>query len=495
MNPILMSCNILLIVSDTFRYDLLHGRFYVKNGVKAKLSNLEKFCSDSVEFTRAYHASFPTVPNRADLLTGRFTFTYYDWSPMPRDWVTLPMILRKAGYVCMMVADTPHILKDGYHFDRGFNGWVWIRGQENDRYRTSPLNVKLPCSPWKLRSVETTLQHMRNNYHRRSEEDWIPAKTALEASHWLEENHKEKFLLYVDFFDPHEPWDPPRRYVDMYNPGYEGEEVIYPAYGPCGYLTRDELSHIRAMYAGEATLVDKWIGFLLEKVDELGLLENTTIMFTSDHGFYLGEHGLVGKSIIMGEHHGLAALYEEVAHIPLIVRFADKLGLEKGVKMDAIIQTPDITATVLELVGVGESNGVNIQGSSIIPLVKGEKSKIRDIAVSTPSLIRSVWAGLRATVTADEWALIIAPEASVGKETEKAEVTLIVDGEPRILKPFGRITSELYNIKSDPKQGENVIAENRDIAKYLRKRFLEFLTRLNASEIVIKPWLRCVGLD
>ncbi len=63
--------------------------------------------------------------------------------------------------------------------------------------------------------------------------------------------------MYVDFFDPHEPWDPPRWYVDMYDPGYKGEEVIYPAYGSCGYLTEDELSHIRAMYAGEAMLVDK----------------------------------------------------------------------------------------------------------------------------------------------------------------------------------------------------------------------------------------------
>jgi arylsulfatase A-like enzyme len=197
----------------------------------------------------------------------------------------------------------------------------------------------------------------------------------------------------------------------------------------------------------------------------------------------------------MGEYHGLTALYEEVAHVPLIIRFADKLGLKNGIKIDALTQTPDITATVLELADVGKPDEVNIQGGSVVPLVKGEKSKLRDIAVSTPSLMRSVWAGLRATITTDEWALILAPEASIGGETEKAEVTLIVDGEPRVLKPFGRITTELYNIKSDPKQQENVIAENRDIAEYLRKRFLEFLTYLNASGNAVKPWLKCVGLD
>ncbi|RLE75246.1 MAG: sulfatase, partial [Thermoprotei archaeon] len=128
--------NFILVVSDTFRWDLLNGRFKVKEGVYAKTPNLDKLYRESIAFTRAYHASFPTVPNRLDLLTGRFTFTYYDWSPLPRDEVTLPMILRRQGYVSMLIADTPHILKDGYNFDRGFDGWVWIRGQENDRYRT-----------------------------------------------------------------------------------------------------------------------------------------------------------------------------------------------------------------------------------------------------------------------------------------------------------------------------------------------------------------------
>jgi len=489
-----MSNNIIVIVSDTFRFDLLHERFEVKSNVRAKLKNIDRLCMESTEFTRAYHASFPTVPNRADLLTGRFTFTYYDWSPLPRDWITLPMILREAGYTCMMVADTPHILKDGYNFDRGFNGWMWIRGQENDRYKTSPANVKLPCSRWKLRNVETTIQHIRNNYGRKCEEDWIPSKTAMEASHWLEENYGRKFFLYVDFFDPHEPWDPPRWYIDMYDPDYEGEEVIYPVYGPCDYLTRNELLHIRAMYAAEATLVDRWVGFLLEKIEDLGLLENTTIIFTSDHGFYLGEHGLVGKSIIMGGNQGLAPLYEEVAHIPLLIRFADKMGLEKGVKVDALVQTPDITATILEIAGIKDLTQIQVQGKSLLPLARGEKSKIRDLAVSTPSLIKGVRAGLRATITVGNWSLILAPETEESR-AEKMEVTFMVDGEPRILKPFGKIATELYDLKSDPKQKRNLLAEEKDVAQNIREKFIKFLSELNASKEIISQWLKCKNID
>lgn len=485
--------NIILIVSDTFRYDLLHEHFEVKNNVRAKLKNLDRLCRDSVEFTRAYHASFPTVPNRADLLTGRFTFTCYDWSPLPRDWITLPTALREAGYVSMMVVDTPHLLNEGYNFDRGFDGWVWIRGQEVDRYRTSPAKVEIPCSEWKVRSVETLVQHIRNNYGRRYEEDWIPAKTALEASRWLEENCERKFFLYVDFFDPHEPWDPPRWYVDMYDPGYEGEEVIYPHYGPCDYLTREELLHIRALYAAEATLVDRWIGFLLEKVEDLGLLENTTIVFTSDHGFYLGEHGLVGKSIIMGGNLGFAPLYEEVAHIPLLIRFADKMDLERGTKVDALVQTPDITATILEIAGV-KSSALDVQGKSLIPLVTRETSKVRDLAVSTPSLIWGVRAGLRATITMGKWSLILAPETSESW-LEKAEVTYIVDGKPRTLKPFGKIVTELYDLESDPKQERNLINEEKDAARKIKERFIEFLSELNASKGIINQWLKCKGID
>lgn len=486
-----MSCNILLIVSDTFRYDLLEGRFEVRNGVYGRVRRLDRFIRDSVWFDRAYHASFPTVPNRADLLTGRFTFTYYDWSPLPRDWVTVPMMLRDAGYTSMMVADTPHILKDGYNFDRGFDGWVWVRGQENDRYRTWPAEVRLPCHPSKLRSVDTVVQHIRNNWGRRREEDWIPARTALEASKWLEESYGRRFFLYVDFFDPHEPWDPPRWYVDSYDPGYEGEEVIYPAYGPSGYLTEEELTHVRAMYAGEASLVDRWIGFLLEKVEELGLLEDTTVIFTSDHGFYLGEHGLIGKSIIMGEHHGLAPLYEEVARIPLAVRFADRLGLKGGVKVDSLVQTPDVTATILDLAGV--EAGSYVQGRSLVPLASGETEELRGIAVSTPSLLRGVRAGLRVTVTTGRWSLILAPEAG-GWEAEEAEYTVIVDGKPRKLKPFGRIETELYDLKVDPRQRENVLQENLDVAEDLHRRFLEFLSEIGASSGIIDVWRRCRGL-
>ena len=481
--------NVILMISDTFRFDAFMGLFNVKNK-KARVPNLEEFRKRSIVFTRAYTASFPTVPHRHDVDVGKFTFTYYGWAPLPKNEIVLPEMLRTNGYISMLIADTPHILKDGFNYDRGFDGWVWIRGQENDRYRTAPKEVRLPCKPEKLRKVETTIQHMRNNYHRYSEEDYIPAKTAKEAIRWLEENYREKFFLWVDFFDPHEPWDPPKWYVDMYDPGYSGEEVIYPVYGPRDYLTDEELEHIRALYAAEVTLVDRWIGAILEKVEALGLYENTTIIFTSDHGFYLGEHGLVGKSIIVGEYHGHAPLYEEVSHIPLAIRFSDKCVEEFGIKqpymLNGLVQPPDITATILDIAGV-DFRKLNVQGETLLPYVRGEKNCFRELTVTSPSLIHGAKGGVRPTVVYENWMAIL---ASAETPSESSEITLIVDGIPRILKPLSKIETELYDLNNDPKQENNLADKEREVIKIIHRKFIQKLREWRCKEDYLKPWYK-----
>ncbi|MCD6336261.1 MAG: sulfatase, partial [Candidatus Latescibacteria bacterium] len=274
--------NFILIISDTLRRDHLgcYGNTWIST------PHIDRFAKQSIVFDRAYAASFPTVPHRRDVMTGRYTFTYSVWAPLPSDEVVIAEELGKSGYVSMMVADCPHILENGYHFDRGFTGWEWIRGQESDRWKTYPPRPALPASEEKLRNPDRLVRvHQRNIADRRYEADTFVARTMVEAGQWLERNYKqEKFFLYVDTFDPHEPWDAPQWYVDKYDPGYEGEEVNYPLYGPCDYLTRAELKHARAMYAAEVTLVDRWIGMLLQKIEDLGLFENTMVIVTTDHG-------------------------------------------------------------------------------------------------------------------------------------------------------------------------------------------------------------------
>ena len=198
----------------------------------------------------------------------------------------------------MIIADTYHLFRDCHNFDRGFDGWWWIRGQEHDRYMTNPTD-----DPEERQRIFDP-QYLQNISLRRFEEDYFVAQTMRSAIKWLELNYNkhEKFFLHIDTFDPHEPWDPPVWYANMYDPEWKGGDVPGVAYvrgvkrPAASELTEEQLKHLRALYAGEVTLVDRWVGMLLQKIEDLGLLENTAVIFTSDHGTYLGEHNYVGKN-------------------------------------------------------------------------------------------------------------------------------------------------------------------------------------------------------
>jgi len=465
--------NFVVIVSDTFRRDHLgcYGNEWIHT------PNLDRLAAESVVFEQARAASFPTVPNRRDVLTGRFTFTYCDWAPLPPDEVVLAEVMGTAGYRTMMILDTPHIVAHGYNFSRGFHGWEWIRGQEHDEWRTSPRDPALPCAPEKLRRPETTVkQYLRNVADRRSEEDYFVARTMIQAMQWLEENlESQPFLLYVDTFDPHEPWDPPQRYVNLYDPGYQGEEVIYPRYAPCDFLSEPELKHVRALYAGEVTLVDTWVGRLLRRIDELGLRDDTAVIFTTDHGFYHGEHGLMGKSIIAEEFSCAVPLYDEVARIPLMIRAP---GMKPGHRQ-AFAQPPDLMPTVLDLSGVRIPD--TVQGTSLAPVLRGEEDHVRPLALTSHSIIYGPRAKRFTTITDGEWTLIY-PGARF--DPSQAAASSIVDSILRIEKATyaGAGGPELYHLPTDPAQRRNVFAEHRDTAARLHAQHVRMLEELGTPE-------------
>ena len=465
--------NVILIISDTFRRD--HLGAYGNDWIHTPY--LDRMASEAVVFDRAYCASFPTVPHRADIMTGRFTFTYFFWSPLPNDETVIAQVLSDAGFTTQMIADTPHILRGGYNFQRGFDGFYWIRGQENDHYRTAPKEVKLPCDPKKLRNPHGTVtQYLRNVYHRRYEKDYFCAQTMSAAAEWLEENHAAgPFFLYVDTFDPHEPWDPPKWYVDLYDPGYQGEEVIYPRYAPSDFLTQAEIKHIRALYAGEVSLVDRWVGHLLSKIDDLGLRDSTAVIFTTDHGFFHGEHGIMGKSIIGQGWSASAPLYEEVARIPLMMRLP---GIKGGVRSDALVQSPDITAAIYELAGVEAPQ--TVQGKSLVPIMKKKVDELRPLAVSTPSIVQGVRVRRWSTITTKEWALIYSGSyLKPGRATTRA-----VDDLERWERDFygPEAGPELYHLPSDPKQEKNVLKENLEVARSIHAQYVKFLEELGTPE-------------
>ncbi|RMF86166.1 MAG: hypothetical protein D6736_15730 [Nitrospinota bacterium] len=470
----------LVIMSDTFRRDHLgcYGNPWIHT------ENLDRLAQEAYIFDQAYSGSFPTVPNRAELFTGKYVFTYFDWAPLPREELVLAEILGEAGYTTMMIADTPHPLRSGYHYDRGFQGWHWIRGQENDRWMTDPAEVELPCAPHKLRKAETAVkQYLRNVSQRREEADYFVAQTMETACRWLERNYRrEKFFLYVDTFDPHEPWDPPQYYVDLYDPGYQGEEVIYPAYARADYLSEAELKHMRALYAGEVTLVDRWVGRLLQKIDDLGLQEKTCVIFLSDHGFYHGEHGYIGKALMDDKGFKAVPLYQEVVRIPLLIRLPQG---EKGRRIPAFAQPVDLLPTVLDLAGIPIPQ--HVHGRSLLPYMQG-KADDRGFAVSSWSIMHGP--GRPSTLTTPEWAFIYVGAWPEGEKPDQAQPiqTPAVDSGFRTEWPYTEeeLVAELYHLPSDPGQTRNVIAEHREVAVELHRQYVSFLEQCNTPEPYLK---------
>ncbi len=467
--------NFIVIVSDTFRRD--HLGIYGNDWMSTP--HLDSFAKKALVFDRAYAASYPTVPHRHDLFTGRFTATYMPWAPLPRDEIVLAQVLTDAGYNTMMVSDTNHTLERGYNYQRGFKGWEWIRGQEGDLWLTGKKDMPA-CDPRRLRYLGD-LEHYRNRATWRYESDTFVAQTMTKAAQWLEHSRNRRpFFLYVDTFDPHEPWDPPQWYIDMYDPGYEGEVIDYPHYWYVeGYLTPEELKHCRALYAGEATLVERWTGMLLQKIEDMGLLEDTMVIFTTDHGFLHGEHGIIGKALIYpGTPLKWLPLYDEISHIPFILWMP---GARSG-RTDALILPPDIMPTILKAAGVEIPESV--QGKSFLDVIQGERDEHRECALSFSF---AGGAHAVATVTEGNWQASFFPPRPEEGAVEK--VSFAVDGLPKRYRVEDEVGQDrLYDLEADPNAEKDISGEHPEVMRKLRQRFIQLLVDCEVDPNIVTCW-------
>jgi arylsulfatase A-like enzyme len=454
-----------MIVADTFRRD--HLGAYGNSQIRTP--NLDRLASSGVAFDHHLISSFPTMPTRADFLTGRFSYTFMGWEPLPAGLDTLPAMLSRAGYLTMGVVDTPFFIRDGYGYDRGFDDFIWIRGQGDD---TRPHERADARALW------------------RSEADRLVARTMTAADNWLERHHQEPFFLYVDTWDPHEPWDPPDYYSRLYRPDFKGP-ALYPAYAKWreAGLSQEDVDTAHAAYCGKVTMVDRWIGMLLNKLDVLGVASNTIVVFTSDHGHYFGEHGYFGKAEWIHEPDaklsddaevptwfsqswlltiGWSPLYQELTRIPFIVRAP---GIPAG-RRQALTTAPDIPATILDLVGIDQP--AQVQGRSVRDVLTGKSQEHRPIVVSSWPLYfakgeltsavdsrrRKIASYMPVTVSSREWSLIMGGP-----------------GEP----------PELYNLKKDPHEATNVWSENVAEGSRLFQSAIEFLRSVGTAEKFIAP--------
>lgn len=496
--------NIILIMSDTFRFDNLacYGPTH------AITPRLDQFSQESIIFENAYLGSFPTIPNRLDLMSGRFSFIDHEWCPLPKDTITLQQILSASGIVTYLIADNPHLCEMGFNYDRGFDAFNWIRGQETDRYRTSPKELNIPPLT-KNRSEFILKGYLRNRSTMVDEEDCFVSRSIKTACRWLEDNmDQDNFYLHIDLFDPHEPWDAPKRFLQLYEKSYQGDEIIFPYYSFWkNFLTAEELNHVRSLYLAEVTMVDYWVGVLLDKVDELGLIDDTAVIFTSDHGHLFGEHEIIGKSL-MPEVNGhmlyeAIPMYNEIRRTPLLIRIP---GQNPSQRISALVQTPDLMPTILELAGIvtteatsGESRvqalqcGVfftenwkfqpeDIHGMSLMPLIRGETSRLRDIAVCSNTLIHhSPILAKTAIVTEDGWCLHYSGKYEEIAQDAAMWISKLVDPRTALIPT----TPALFNLLEDPTETNDIIHSNEVLAAEIHDRYVRWLEQIRTPEMHI----------
>jgi len=351
------------------------------------------------------------------------------WQPIPEDKITLAEIFRHKGYVTGLFASTHHMFKPSMNFHRGYTCWEFIRGQEADHFKR-PLEGdvtnldNLPCEEMYGIVGHSLPYCLANVKDWREESDWFAPRTFGAAAKWLEENSDDSFFLAIDEFDPHEPWNPPLRYLEQYLDvdSYNGRRIIPTVGGPNSFK-QGELEYVLASYAGEVTHCDHYVGVLFDKIKSLGHWDNTVIALVSDHGHNIMDHGVMHK---IPDH-----MYRELMDLVYIIKSPEKDYF--GVECDAYVAHHDIPVTLMEMAGIVPPEGLD--GRNVWKWVTGDAPQTRDYA----TCIFYPWL----------W-------------TRDSQYVYMTDNEKKMEK--------LYDLEADPFEKYDISNEHPDICKRLRQR-------------------------
>jgi len=437
--------NVILIIFDSLRKDCIGC--YSKNPPwgRVETPNFDKFAEESFIFDNVYPESLPTLPMRRAIYTGKNVYPFinsnfnlrgdfvgaFGWGPIPEDQDTISEILSENGFKTSLISSVYHQFKPSKNFWRGFDQWDFIRGKEMDMYRSGPepleeiIKYYLPIE--QIRKREDLLRKvLKNTQDWEKEEDYPIAQIMIKAGKFLEENiDAKKFFLVLESFDPHEPFQVPNFYSKKYFKKNVNFDQILSVYDNTSDWPEDVLKKTQANYSGLVSMCDRWFGYLYEKLKIMGLLENTLIILTSDHGHSIGDKNFMGKRGYPSS--------REVYDIPLLIRHPKGEG--KGKRSDILVNHTDITATIYELLGIKlpyQIDGKPFWEKSI------SGQEIRDH-------VTVAW-GPAITVIDKKWYL-----------------NCLINGKG----PF------LYNIEEDPYLEKNIADENKEIIDFLYSKGIE----------------------
>jgi arylsulfatase A-like enzyme len=493
--------NVIVVVCNSLHLGFLgaYGNAWIET------PHIDRLAAEGIVFDHHFPENLTTLPTRRSWWTGRYSFTDENlgWTPLRSDEVILPDLLWNKGVCTALISDVPLLREAGLGYGRGFDEVIWIRGEGYDplvrpddprvkrvRLEDEP-RLRLPPKDdpdyalWKARWEQFLRNRAVLGAH--SEENTGVARTVKAALEWIERRSRQSdpFVLWLDLFHPHGPWDPPAPYRDQYvtvepddfEAGEEGnleetaveqtdqeielEDVAALIDVPAGavgdVVSEPELLRLRRTYASTVTMVDRWLGHLFDALRRMGTLDGSLLVFTSDQGEPLGEHGYVRRF--------RPWLYEELIHTPLIIRFPNaEFG---GIRRQALVQTVDLLPTIVAALGLApvDPDQHILHGHNLLPLIRGEAAKVRDYACLGMDVAEFA-------IRTHHWHLIVPVEVD--------------PDEPRL--------AELYRKPEDRWDQNDVIGQHPDVAEHLElalRRFLDFLRRGGTDSL---PALRDIAL-
>jgi arylsulfatase A-like enzyme len=364
--------NIVIIYADQQRHDTIGAL----GNARMRTPNFDRLVREGVAFTQATTPCPVCMPARWSLHTGQWTTTHRCYSnhhPGPRPGYSLPGILRDAGYRTGLVGKnhsflTPdeldHFVEHPQPADTAAAmkraEWVSARG------RSQSLRLALEPVPG---GIEADPDHARTD----------------EAMRFVEQAAGGSFFLWLSYLHPHTPYCAPEPYFSMYADPPIGRPVAEEDLAAAGKPFRQQfhqrnndailpfdaetIRRMRAVYCGAVSLIDAEVGRLLDFLRSRGLERETLVIFLSDHGDYMGDHGLLTKS---------PSLYDCLVRTPLIVRQPG--SVVEGVRSDALASHVDILPTVLRAAGCAVPEAA--QGCDLMPVLQGNAGELREVVFS-----------------------------------------------------------------------------------------------------------------
>ena len=385
--------NILWICTDQQRYDTIRA---LGNRL-INTPNLDRLVQSGVTLTNAFSQSPVCTPSRAAFLTGRYPRTTrcrQNGQAIPPYERLVTRLLADAGYTCGLSGKLHLSSCAGsrveQRIDDGYGTFHWSHHPQPDW----PENE---YTQW-LAAQGHTWEDLYDGPSTPYVKHGIPAEChqttwcAEMAVDFIRQNTDKQWLFSFNCYDPHHPFDPPEEYFRRYDPDqmplpkyrpgeldnkpdYQQLDHLWahnePGYFHVAGMTDDDRRQVTAAYYAMIELIDAQVGRMLKALEETGQLENTIVVFMSDHGEMLGDHGIYLK----GPH-----CYDEAIRVPLIISWPGRF--ETGLRADALVELVDLAPTLLEAAGMVVPP--QMQGRSLLPILTGraDPSRHRDVIYS-----------------------------------------------------------------------------------------------------------------